>query len=192
MWFTANNGSIFTVLRSINTLCGQTLKQVLHMFTTILEGVKLRRCTLSFLHSCTWRQCYEGSRPLTTVTVTGEELDTVGVDQWGKSKYCHVVVILFPWFVFAILKPASPPWLVWLLSEGVWAGQLGEVSVSCSLASVGQWTVEWCLVCHPIGFASRHARRLQHRARWNRFPYRFAVKIAFRFLSSFDSCKIQQ
>lgn len=79
------------------------------MFTTMLEGVKLQRCILSFLNCCTWRQRYKGSRPLTTVTVTGEELDTVGVDQWGKSKYCHVVVILFPWFVFAILKPASPP-----------------------------------------------------------------------------------
>jgi len=79
------------------------------MFTTMLERVKLLPCILSFVHSCTWRQCYEDSRPLTTVTVTGEELDTVGVDQWGKSEYCHVVVILFPWFVFAILKPASPP-----------------------------------------------------------------------------------
>lgn len=157
---------------SINILCGQTWKLVVHMFTTMLEGVKFQRCILSFLRSCTWRQCYEGSRPLTTVTVIGEELDTVRVDQWGKSKYCHVVVILFPVVCFRNTEACFPPWLVWLLSEGVWAGQLGEVSVSYSLASVGQWTVEWCLVCHPFGFASRHARRLQHTARWNRFPYR--------------------
>lgn len=160
------------------------------MVTTMLVGIKLRLCILSFLRGCTWRQCYEGSRPLTTVTVNGEELDTVGVDQWGKSKYCHVVVILFPWFVFAILKPAPP------LIGVTWMKGFGQDNWGRLVLVVAwlQWDSEqssgvWCVIRLGLRVAMREDCSIEP-GETDFHMAVFCCKITFTRLSSFDSCQI--